>query len=304
MTAQLSWDDLHSFAAVAEAGTLSAGGERLGVNHSTVLRRISRLEDQLSARLFDRSSRGYSLTPAGEQLYAHVQAMQQEAEAIQRKLGGFDSRLEGTVRVSTVDDLALVMLNPIMAEFLADNPGITLDVGTQPTFADLSRREADVAFRFGVKPEELDLVCRRVASIGVAVYASPAYLADHGRPSSLTELDAHALVRGDEHMRRIPMEQALEQSNGRTVYRSHSMLLRSAAIRAGVGLGFLPYFLAEGDPGFERLELDTSEYGSTLWMLIHSDLRRNAKVRAFVDHTLDALASQRERFEGPSPTHA
>lgn len=300
MNARLpGWEDLHYFLATARGGTLAAAAEDLGVNASTVQRRINRLEEDLQARVFDRSQRGYALTPAGEELLAHAAAMELEVLAVGRKVGGFDERLAGTIRVATVDDLAVTVLMPLVREFTDAHPGVTVEVIVQVEFADLARRQADVALRLGGKPREPDLITRFVSRVNVALYASPAYLDARGRPRSIEELAAHDIVRGDDRVSGLLMERLIDRHGGRVSYRSNAFLARAAALRDGLGIGFMSCFLADPDPALERLDVELPAFpGGSLWMLVHADLRRNARVRAFVDHVYAGLVAQRDRFEG------
>jgi DNA-binding transcriptional LysR family regulator len=296
-----TWGDLEFFLAAARGGSLAAAAGVLGVNASTVHRRIAKLEADLGTRLFDRSPRGYALTAPGEELLAHVLAMEEEVLALGRNIGGRDERLEGTVRVTTVDDLATRMLSPIFRGFRRAHPGVTIDVTLGADFADLARRQADVALRIGNRPTAEHLVVKHVSRVDVALYASRAYLRAHGRPAAPEDLARHHLVRGDAQVAGLPLERLLDRYGdpGRIAVRSNSMLARLAAIRDGLGIGFLGCFLGEGVRSLERLDLRLPEASTDLWMLVHVDIRRNARVRAFVDHVFDALQTRRAAFAHP-----
>lgn len=300
MSARLpGWDDLHYFLATARAGTLGGAAELLDVNPSTVQRRINRLEEDLRVRIFERSQRGYSLTAAGEQLFEHVAAMELEVLALGRKVGGLDETLAGAVRVATVDDLAVLVLTPLVGEFVRRHPRVTVQTDIHTGFTDLGRRQADVALRFGAKPREPNLIVKRVARVGVGLYASAGYLDERGRPASLEDLAEHDVICGDERMSGLTMERLMDRHAGRVLFRSNSFLVRVAAVRAGMGLGFVPYFVAAAHEDLERVDLPLPDLTSALWMLVHVDLRRNARVRAFVDHIYPALLELRPRFEHP-----
>jgi DNA-binding transcriptional LysR family regulator len=138
------WDDLEIFLATARAGTLAGAASTLGVNSSTIHRRITDLESQLRTRLFDRSQRGYALTPVGEMLLEHAIAIEEEVLAATRKVSGRDQNLEGDVRVSTIDDIAILILPPIVKSFRAMHPGVSVQVTPEQELANLSRGQADV----------------------------------------------------------------------------------------------------------------------------------------------------------------
>lgn len=289
------------FLATARGGTLASAAQVMRVNPSTVHRRMARMEAALGTRLFDRSQRGYALTEAGEELLTHALAIEKQVFAVGRKVVGRDQRLSGVVRVSTVDDLAVHVLPPVFAEFRVRHPGVTFDVRVGIDFADLMRQQADVALRLGMKPRDPDVVVKSVARIGVALYGSRAYLRKHGRPAALSDLAAHALVMGDERMAAVDMERLVMRyaDPDRIAFRSNSMLARAAAIRDGVGIGFVPLFVARRERGLVPLALGEARLGGDLWLVVHADLKRNARVRAFVDHVLQAFRALRPELEHP-----
>jgi DNA-binding transcriptional LysR family regulator len=302
MNARPSWNDLQVFLAAAREGTLAAAAEALGVNASTVQRRIGKLEAQLATRLFDRKQRGYSLTAAGEELFVRVLTIEQEVLAVDRHIGGRDQSLQGTIRVATVDDLATGVLPPILRDFRRKHSRVTLEVGIGSDFVDLARRQADVAIRFGRKPALGDLVVKHISRVDVALYGSRDYFRAHGRPERLEDLRHHCIVRGDAQMGDLPMERIMDRHGDpiRIAYRSNSMLARACAIRDGLGIGLLGCFAGENDRTLERIDLAFPEAASDLWMVVHVDLRRNARVRAFVAFVHEALLALRPMFEAPT----
>lgn len=299
MSASLAnWSDLEMFLAAARHGTLAGAAEALKINASTVQRRIGKLETELETKLFDRSPRGYALTPAGEELFTHVLQMELQAIAIARRVAGRDQSLEGPIRIATVDDLAIGILSPLLRTFGQRNPRVTITVDLGSHFADLARRQADVALRFGEKPSTGDVIARHLIRADVAVYGSRGYFRTHGRPKGPEELHRHAIVCGDESMSRLPMERHIrahtEPEN--IAYCSNSMLARLVAVRDGIGVGYLPCFMAHRERSLERLDLGLPPVGADIWMLVHADLRRNARVRALVDFLSTEFDKLRPRF--------
>jgi len=292
------WADLEIFLAAARGGSLVAAASELGVNASTVQRRIGKLEGDLGTRLFDRSPRGYGLTGAGEALLEHARAAEEELWAGARKVTGRDRSLEGVVRVTTVDDLAFGVLPPIVRAFRKRHRRVEIDLDIQAEFSDLGRRQADVAIRFGAAPQHDDVIVKHVTRVDVALYGSKSYLEKHGTPSSLPDLRDHALVRATTRFSRLAIEQIMDRySDASSVaLRSNSMLVRHAAIREGIGIGWLGHFMGEHEPELSRLDLKLPSVSSDLWMLVHVDLRTNARVRAFVDFVHAAFVARRARF--------
>jgi DNA-binding transcriptional LysR family regulator len=297
----VEWSDLEIFLAAARGGTLASAATSLRVDASTVHRRIGKLEAAMRAALFVRSPRGNALTAAGQDLYAHALAMEEQATAALRKVAAHDAEPIGKVRVATVDDMAVHILPGIVSSFRALHPNVTVVVDVRTSFVDLAKHEADIALRMGMAPPSGDIVVKRVVAVNVGLYASRSYLRAHGRPRSAEDLREHAIVRAGEMHARLTMERMLERFGqpGKIAFRSDSFYVRTAAIRAGVGIGFVPYFMASGDKTLVHLPLEFPEVptGADLLLVVHADLRRNARVRAFVDHAYGALQGMRARFE-------
>lgn len=288
------------FLAAARAGTLSAAARALDSSPATVLRRLRVLERDLKAALFVRSPRGYALTPAGTELLLHVQAMESEVFAAERRLAGRDQKLSGPIRVATLDDLVQTVLGPVLAGFLLRHPSVEMDLVIDSELTNLTRRSADVAIRAGGQPTSEDVIARSVCRIGVALYASREYLRRQPRRPSLEQLAGHRIVRADEARARLPMEKLIERhASGATLaFRSNSMLARCSAVRDGMGVGFLPCFVADAERELVRLGGVVPEASATLWILVHPDLRRNARVRAFVEHAHAELLRLEDRLAG------
>ncbi len=289
------------FLAAARGGTLASAAEVLRVDASTVHRRLGKLEASMRASLFVRSPRGYALTEAGQDLYAHALAMEVEASTAFRKVAARDEQPVGTVRVAATPSMATIILPPIVVTFREKHPNVTVVVDVRQSFVDLAKHEADVALRFGSRPPEGDVVVRRVAFAELGLFATRAYLKRHGRPKTPEDLYDHALVRAAEEHMRLPAERVLERygNPANVALRSSSFDARVAAIRAGVGIGFVPLFQAAGDKTLERLHLAFPEppRGLELFLLVHVDMRKNARVRAFVEHVFAALVAHRSSFE-------
>lgn len=294
------WSDLEVFLATARGGSLAAAATALGLDSSTVHRRIAKLEAALRTRLFDRSQRGYSLTGAGEDLLAHAHAMDEHVVAAERQVIARDDALAGTVRVATVDDFAITVLSPIIRSFRDAHPNVMVALDISNTFTDLSRHQADVAIRFGIKPPEGDVVAKNVLKAYVALYGSRAYLAKHPRVRRLEDLREHFVVRADEAMSGMPDEQLMNRycDPSKIAFRSNSFFARLAAIRDGVGLGFLGCYMGDRHKALRRIAIPFPEIAASVSILVHVDIHRNARVRAFVKHVQEELIIQRKLFEG------
>ena len=294
------WSDLEIFLATARGGSLAAAAGTLRVDASTVQRRITKLESAMRTRLFERSQRGYSLTSAGEDLLTHTLAMDDHVVAARRKVVGRDDTLAGTVRIATVDDLAITILSPIVRSFRDQHPSVTIAVDVGAGFANLARQQADVAIRFGARPTDGDVIAKQVLKAHVALYGTRSYLAKHGRLQRLEDLREHDVVRCDETMASTPIERMTDRyaDPAKTAFRSESFFARLAAIRDGMGLGFLGCFMGDREKELRRLPFAFPDLTTSVWMLVHVDMRKNARVRAFVEHTHASLVALRPLFEG------
>lgn len=290
------WDDLRFFLAVARGGSLSAAARALAVNHSTVFRRVNQFEERVGARLFERRRDGYALTAAGETVLGSAERVEGELQALDRRVAGEDVRLEGTVRLTAPDDVALRLLPRHLAGFRTTYPGIHLDLILADRFLDLSRRDADVALRPSRDPGAA-LVGRRIAAIAFAVYRGRA------AGSGLGPLAEAPWISGEESVAHIASSRWVDEQvpPERVVLRTNSMEARAMATRAGIGLAALPCFVGDGDPGLVRATDPVPEIENELWLLTHPDLRRTARIRALLDFLAEALQRDRDLLEGRRP---
>ena len=286
MNAQLAnWDDLRVFLAVARAGSLSGAARSLGVNHSTVFRRIAGLEETLGVRLFERLPTGYALTPAGEETLGIVESIETEVATLDRTVAGQDLRLSGTVRITAVDMIAFWLLPDHLRRFRAAHPGIEVEIVVGNEALNLSRRETDMALRISNSPPET-LVGRRVGKLVFAIYGAPDYCAS--RPG--TDLAQHDWIGFDSA--HAPLTRQLEKllPGARPAVRSNSVACTIRLATAGLGLALLPCAIADQKPDLIRVAELPDAFGLDLWLLTHEDLRHTARIRAVLEFLTPALA--------------
>jgi DNA-binding transcriptional LysR family regulator len=294
---RLSWDDLHIIKAIGENGGLAAAAAALGLNHSTVSRRLTAVEETLGVVLFDRRRSGYTPTGAGAEMIALGGRVEQDILAVARRVSGHARGHTGELRVTTSDALLLDFLMPIIAEFRATNPEICLEVIVKNRSLNLARGDSDIAFRATIAPPE-NLFGRKVATIAWAVYgrridhigASPDLDDLTRRPwtsygGGLSRLRAYRFVED-----RVPRENI--------VYRSNSVAGAAAAIAAGIGIGFLPCMHGDLMPSLMRISPVQPEVYDELWILTHPDIRKSGRVYAFMEHCARAIVRQRDFIEG------
>ncbi len=287
----MNWDDLRLFLAVARAGSISAGARRLGLQHSTVSRRMHKLEEDLGVRLLEKTRDGCDPTLAGQNLLQAATRMEREAVAVEGGLAGLDQQLVGPLRVTAINNMATTVLMPMFRDFMARYPGVELHVMVSNEDASLAGREADVAIRLANAPTDT-LVGKRVVTVASTIYASPDYRArlqaDGGTPQWLGVACCG--------FHRSWTRAACEGQRHR--FYSDDTLLTQAALCAGLGISILPCFLGDADPGLVRWCEPRPEWSLGLWILLHPDLRRTARVLAFRSHMVAAIEARRAIFEG------
>jgi DNA-binding transcriptional LysR family regulator len=187
------WTDLRFFLELARAGTLSGASRRLDVEHTTVARRIDRLETQLGATLFDRSREGYELTEVGLALLPHAEAMEGAALAAAEQIGGAEVAAHGVVRLGVPEVFGVKVVAPLLVGLLDQHPDLQIDLLALPRFANLANREADLGVMLD-PPTTGRYVVTRLASFRFYLYASPAYLARHPTIRTQSDLARHDFV--------------------------------------------------------------------------------------------------------------
>ncbi len=290
----LNWDDLRFFLALHRNNNLARAAAELKVNATTVGRRLSALEEQVGARLFDRTPDGYIPTSAGVELVNHAERMEAEALGAERRLSGADTRLEGSVRVSVTEMLATRFIASHLRAFHAKHPGITLELTCTNRSINLTRREADVALRLS-RPKEDNVITKRIAQIDLSLYAAGVYSLDCGIPEDAEKsLKGHrVLMFADSRAFNIENQWLEERLDGATIaFRSDSVSSIYAAATSGLGIALLPRSVAERDSTLVRVRTTTSPTPREVWQTIHTDMRNNARVRAVTEFLAGVVAAR------------
>lgn len=303
---ELDWSDLRHALAVADAGSLAGAARELGVNHTTVLRRLDALELRLGARLFDRRRSGYRPTEAGLAVLAHARHMSDRVDEIERQVMGRDRGLSGTLRVATAFVVMEHLLPQPLAAFARAYPGIEVEVTENAFLVDLSRhrpevvgaalaqREADVALRLSSQVAE-HLVGRNLGLTQCRVYAlrgAPG-LPQGVQPLSTLVRDAPWVAFEKEQQNRVYDRWMRAQiDDARVRVRVDIFNATAAMLRTGIGIGLLPTFMEARHPELVAVSDPIPELAAPVWMLTHPDLRQTARVRAFMQHVGDALTER------------
>jgi DNA-binding transcriptional LysR family regulator len=295
----IPWDDLRYVLAVAAEGSLAGAARALGVNHTTVLRRVNAFEERLGLRLFERLPTGYFLTSGGAELIEAARLMEDTVVALERRLAGQDRRLAGAVRVTTTDTLVDRLLPPILVAFRAKHPKIQVELILSNEAFNLAKRAADVAIRPADNPPE-GLIGRRVSAIAFAIYAGRGYLA---QTDKMEDLSRHAWLAPTDEFSTTSVAQwmrvALPQAE--IALKANSLLVLRQAAAENLGLAALPCYLGDSSNDLIRVRPPIPAMATALWILTHEDLRRSARVRAFTEFVAAAIARQRPLLEGTRP---
>lgn len=271
------WEDLRYVLAIGREGTLAGAARRLGVNHSTVFRRLQQAEARLGLRVFERLPQGYVPTAAGEAVLAEAARMDEAADALARRVAGSDVRLSGRIRLTTAPNLASDYVAGYLPEFAAHYPDIRIEIAVGDRDYDLARREADLALRATAQPPEF-LVGRKVRDLAWWVCAGDAYA---NPPRTMDELASHPLIGAEASFLRVAPFAWLEKTCGdeRIVARANDLNTMAALAIAGVGIALLPS--DQSRAGLRRLFPLQPAFPAALWILTHPDLRRVARIQAF-----------------------
>ncbi|WP_157069649.1 LysR family transcriptional regulator [Sandaracinus amylolyticus] len=281
-----SWDDLRIVLAIAERGTLSAAATTLGISHPTLSRRLRGIEERLGTRLFDRTPSSLRPTAAGEEMRALAVRLRDEIAALERRIEGRDSGVDGTVRLTAPDAVSEYLLPNVIAALCAEERGLRLELIVSNQALSLAQRAADVALRVTASPDP-SLRGRRVGHVCMAVYGAREVVRGAREPGELGGVpwigfDAALACSGPgEWVARHVPERDLR-------FRANTLLGAARAARAGIGCALLPCFVGGSIPELVRVGAPIDALELPLWLLVHPDVARVPKIR----RAADALAAK------------
>jgi DNA-binding transcriptional LysR family regulator len=286
------WGEVRTAFQVAKLGTISAAADALGVHHATIIRHIDALEKRLGTRLFQRHARGYTATEAGRDLFTVAMAADEQFAQLANRIRGQGETVAGELTVTTISGIADLM-TPVLVSFQALHPKVIVRFVSDMRVLRLDYGEAHVAIRAGAAPNEPDNVVQPFVNIRWGMYASDAYVAGHGVPSSTQDFAAHRFVGSDNPENRAPFYRWLRDvvPDSRISFRVTEPAANDAAIRAGAGIGFMPAGVAAREAGLVEVMAPRDEWTSALWLVTHVDLHRTLKVQGFLAH-LKAAAKE------------
>jgi DNA-binding transcriptional LysR family regulator len=276
----LDWNDLRFVLAVARGGSLSAAARELGVHQTTVGRRIDALEQSLAVPLFLRSPTGLVPAPEGVRLLRSIEDLAESLSSLEQTLRREQRGRAGIVRVALTEHAARVFARLLVMKLRRAHPQIVVDLLPANVVADLARGEADIALRL-VKPDAPDLVARRLGAVRYGLYAARSYVERRGAPKGDSFsgpgvlIPARELARGPE-----ALWMAENASQGSVALYASSHITIATAAEQGLGLAVLPTNLAYFHDGLELVRPLPDIAERPLWLVMHKDARKHARVRA------------------------
>lgn len=256
----------------------------LGVDATTIGRRLTRLSEQLGAQLFETVGGERLLTERGQALLRHAEAVESAALAAMGEVTGDSRRLSGQVRLSVAEGFATCVLAPALPAFHRAHPDIQIDIVTASGFLNPSKREADMAVMLA-RPRTGKLVASKLHDYRLRLYAAPGYIATYGMPADIEALRDHSLIGYVPEFIYAPELDYLGEVGAglEPKLRSTSINIQHRLIAGGAGIGVLPAFIGDNDAGLVPLLADQKEIRRTFWLVTHSDTRGLARIGAVVD---------------------
>lgn len=273
-------DDLRFFLEVARTGRLVSAARGLGVEHTTVGRRVTQLERAAGTRLFDRTPAGWELTEAGQRLVVHAEAIESSLLAASEELGSARGRLSGTLRIAAPDGFGAFVLSPGLGRLRAAYPDLTIEVVTETRLNLLATREFDVGIALEV-PTTRGVRSRALATYGLSFYASPGYLSRTGVPGGLEDLYQRSMIGYVDSLLDIPALRFLDAAlpGVRPAVQTNNVTGQWMAAVAGLGVAILPDFVAADDQRLIRI-IEEVRIERTYWIAVPTEHQRLARTRA------------------------
>ncbi|CAN0626286.1 Transcriptional regulator, LysR family [Burkholderia multivorans] len=300
--AHLDWDDLRFFLEVARTQRASGAAKRLGVDYTTVARRIRALEEAMGTLLFDKSrSGGFTLTAEGQRLVAYADAMETTVQSACDQVANTGHALSGHVRIGSTEGFGCFFLAPQLTRFRAAHPHVTVDLLPVPHFVSLTKREADLAVTIE-RPDRGPYVITKLCDYQLRLYATREYLASHPPIGGKDDLARHAFISYVDDLAFSNELLYLERTvPGATAgLRTTSVIAQYFATLQGGGLAILPCFIAAQQPALVPVLPDEVVLTRCFWLYCREDLRKLRRVQALWDYLRAAAEENRALLAGES----
>lgn len=297
----MDWDNLRIFLELARGRKLMDAAERLGIDYSTVSRRIRRFETELGTLLFDRTNQGYTLTAQGQQLVEYAEAVEATMHQAQERLTGHNAALSGQIRLACTEGFGTHFLAAQLAHFCALHPHITLDLLPLSRFVNLPKREADMAITIE-RPDSGNYAVLKLCDYHLRLYASPAYLERAGPLTSPSQLIDHNFIGYVDDLVFSEELRYLEQivPAERVSYRSTNVVAQCWAARQGTALAVLPCFLASPFADLVPVLTEQVLFKRSFWLVVPEERHNLARIKALRQFLKDAVERNRAFLLGES----
>jgi len=294
---ELAWNDLHLVLNVCRSGTLSGAAKVMGINHSTVFRRIVAIENRLNVRLFDRLATGYVMTQSGEAVMHTAEKVESEVNQLARQLIGRDLQLNGDLRITLPDAFGLQLVIPHLQAFRERYPRIKLDLSLSNASLDLSRRQADIAIRITNKPPE-ELIGKKICRMKMSFYAALEYL----KSQTKNDLNCYDWLMPNVELDNLETGRWLKEHcpSANVIMTGNTLLALHSAAQSGLGVTPLPCFLGDADPKLSRIIEPPKALDLDVWILSHPDLRKTTRVMVFKEFFIESMQAKIDLLEGNS----
>lgn len=295
---RINWNDLQYFLAQARRGSPYEAALQLGVDHTTVRRRVSALEDVLKAKLFDIRRGQQALTPQGERLIGVAEEMELRMEAVTTEVSHATSAVSGVVRIGAPDGLGSMFLAPRLCRLQQQHPDLTIELIAVSRQLNLAKRESDIAIAVD-RPSKGHQVIRKLADCYSVLYASEEYLATHQPIQSIDDLRDHAFVG---YVEDFPFvidffpDIPDYQKNSHARFTSTNMIAQLKATVAGAGLCLLPKYMVESEPTLRPVLPAETQVCREIWLTVHPEIKDFARIRAVSQFIREEVAAHRELF--------
>lgn len=303
----LNWQDIQIFLEVARSDRLTDAARRLTIDHSTVSRRIRRFEAQLNTQLFERSTHGYRLTGAGQQLLLFAEEMARQVTGAREHISDQNLRVSGQIRIGVTEGFGTYVITPLLNAFQARYPELTIELLALPRAVSLGRHEADLAITID-RPRNGEMIVSRLCNYKLQLYGERGYLERRGRPESIESLSnfdligyVDDLIFSDQLCYLDPLLQGLP-TPPRFALRSTSLVTQMHAVLAGTGLAVLPCFMAAQEPRLEPLLQNEVSICREFWIAARAEQRQLLRVRLLWQFLKQALELNQSWLMGEEDT--
>lgn len=297
-----NWDDLRAFLSVVRVGRLTGAARDLGLDHSTVSRKISNLENVLKVTLFERSPAGYKITEAGKRLAAEVEHMENAVFRIQEYIDNQNQQVAGPVRLTMPEGLSSSFFVHQLLKFQASHPGISVELIADPHIFSLTKREADIAIMME-RPTQGPLVSRKLCDYEYGLYCSVNYLNTRPEIRSKDDIENHFVIGYISDLLPTPAHSYLKNfmPNREADLQISNILTQVEATVSGIGIAFLPCFMASRQPNLIRLLTDQISFMRSYWLVTHEISRHPMRTKAVKDFLIAQIENNEHLFK---PTHS